>query len=680
VNLSRRGRIALRLVAGIAFAGVAAYAGESLTGALDARDFFETWIYDGLILTAAGLCIARAVIVSTQRWAWAVLGLALVAWTAGDVYYSLFLFQLDKPPLPSVSDALWLSFYPACYVAVVLLVRERVPEFRTSLWLDGLVGSLAAAALAAALLFGAGRASNGETVRVDLTYELGDLLLLAFVVAVLAITGWRPGRALAMVAAGIVGSALGDGYFLYYSATGTEVTSTLAATLWPASALVIGCAAWQPPMVRQHVRLEGWRVFLVPSALAAAGLGLVVYDAVSSLNPLALGLSVATLAAVIIRMAVTYRENARLLNKSRVDALTDPLTGLGNRRKLMIDLDEAVEVATAASPCAVLLFDLNGFKAYNDRFGHPLGDALLVRLGRELQAAVEPSGNAYRLGGDEFCVIGEGNEGELETTASAAGQALLERGKGFLVSASCGIAIVPRDAPDASLAVQLADERLYAQKQGSRRTSVNYESGADLLRAFEERDPSLRDRLDRVALLARAVAERLGISGTELDDLTRAAQLHDVGKIAVPDAVLQKAGPLDAIEWEFLRQHTIVGERILNSAPSLTSVAKLVRSSHERYDGRGYPDGKSGTEIPLGSRIIAACDAFHAMTSNRPYGRSMTSDEALEELCRYANHQFDPIVVEALSGVLSWERIAQRRHLAAASTRAVTSAQTSTGG
>jgi diguanylate cyclase (GGDEF)-like protein len=630
-----------------------------LTGVFDAHAFFETWVYDGLILAAAGLCIARAVIVPTQRGAWAVLGLGLVAWTAGDVYYSLFLFELDEPPLPSVSDALWLSFYPACYVAVVLLVRERVREFRTSLWLDGLVGSLAAAALAAALLFAAGAPNGTETVRVDLTYELGDLLLLAFVIAVLAITGWRPGRALAMVAAGIVGSALGDGYFLYHSATGTEVTSTLAATLWPVSALMIGCAAWQPSVVTNRVRLDGWRVFLVPSALAASGLGLVIYDAIGSLNPLALVLAVATLAAVIIRMAVTYRENARLLSMSRVDALTDSLTSLGNRRKLMIDLEAAIASATPTEPRAIMLFDLNGFKAYNDRFGHPLGDALLVRLGRELEAAVEPAGSAYRLGGDEFCVVAEGTEDEIEGMASVAGEALLERGKGFLVSASSGVALIPRDARDASLALHLADERLYAQKQGSRRSSVNFESGAELLEAFEERDPSLRHRLDRVALLARAAAERLGIFGTELDELTRAAQLHDVGKVAVPDAVLQKAGPLDAIEWEFLRQHTIVGERILNSASSLTSVAKLVRSSHERYDGHGYPDGKSGDEIPLGSRIIAACDAFHAMTSDRPYGRSMTSDEAIAELCRNASLQFDPRVVRALSEVLAWDRAAE---------------------
>jgi diguanylate cyclase (GGDEF)-like protein len=331
----------------------------------------------------------------------------------------------------------------------------------------------------------------------------------------------------------------------------------------------------------------------------------------------------------------------------------------------MIDLEEAVGMASAADPCAVLLFDLDGFKAYNDRYGHPLGDALLARLGRELEAAVKPAGDAYRLGGDEFCVVAAGNEDEIERMAFAASEALFERGTGFLVSTSWGVALIPRDASDASLALHVADERLYAQKHDGRRSSVSWETGAEVLQAFETRDRGLRDRLDQVALLARATAERLGLSGADLDELTRAAQLHDVGKVAVPDSVLQKAGPLDAIEWEFLRQHTIVGERILNAAPSLTSVAKLVRSSHERYDGRGYPDGKLGQQIPLGSRIIAACDAFHAMTSNRPYGRSMTSDEALEELSRKASLQFDPGVVEALFEVITWDQVTEPRQTAA---------------
>ncbi|KKL13086.1 hypothetical protein LCGC14_2529270 [marine sediment metagenome] len=129
--------------------------------------------------------------------------------------------------------------------------------------------------------------------------------------------------------------------------------------------------------------------------------------------------------------------------------------------------------------------------------------------------------------------------------------------------------------------------------------------------------------------------------------MVRAAELHDVGKMAIPDEILHKPGPLDDGEWGFVRQHTIVGGRILGAAPALLPVAKLVRSSHERYDGCGYPDAVAGEEIPLGARIVAVCDAFDAMTSDRPYRKSMSTAEALAELSSCAGSQFDPQVVEA---------------------------------
>jgi HD-GYP domain-containing protein (c-di-GMP phosphodiesterase class II) len=150
-----------------------------------------------------------------------------------------------------------------------------------------------------------------------------------------------------------------------------------------------------------------------------------------------------------------------------------------------------------------------------------------------------------------------------------------------------------------------------------------------------------------VAELARAVGDRMGISGELLEGLERAAELHDIGKIAIPDAILSKPGPLDAEEWRFMRRHTIIGESMLSAAPALQSAAKIVRSSHERFDGKGYPDGLSGDEIPLASRIIFVCDAFHAMTSERPYGTAKTEEAALEELRCCAGTQFDPAVVAA---------------------------------
>jgi HD-GYP domain-containing protein (c-di-GMP phosphodiesterase class II) len=169
---------------------------------------------------------------------------------------------------------------------------------------------------------------------------------------------------------------------------------------------------------------------------------------------------------------------------------------------------------------------------------------------------------------------------------------------------------------------------------------------------LDERQPEIGDHVREVAELAMGVARRLGLPGEELDDVGRAAELHDVGKMAIPDAILDKPESLSEREMSFIRRHTVIGEGILSAAPALVPVAKLVRSSHERYDGTGYPDGLAGEAIPLGSRIVFACDAFDAITSNRPYSARRGAGEALAELERCAGTQFDPIVVDALREVL----------------------------
>ncbi len=644
----------MQLVSLLALVGYAAQAAWSVCGT-GADRFFEIYVYNALIFVAGGLCVARAVTTSRERGAWLVLGAGLLAWAAGEAYYTLFLERLDSPPVPSVSDGLWLAFYPACYLAILLLVRERVRQFRSSLWLDGVVGALAASAIAAAFIFGtiAGGGRNSSVIAVDLAYAIGDLLLLGFVVAVFGLTGWRPGRALLLVGAALVTSAIVDGWFLYNLATGQTVDTTLVATLWPASALLIGCAALQRPAEAQPIRLEGWRVLLMPSAFALSGLALLGYHTIEPQNALALVLAVATLAAVIVRMAVTLRENVELLDSSRREALTDALTGLRNRRALIADLEAAAAGAGAEEPVALVILDLDGFKQYNDRFGHPMGDSLLVRLARKLEvAAGRFDAPVYRLGGDEFCVLTAADDVRALEVATAAQSALGEQGEGFVVTSTYGCAGIPADAPDAANALRIADSRLYAHKDSRQRSSAGTQTSAALLQALQEREPDLRDHLDEVAQLSVRIGYEMGLSGQELADLAQAAHLHDVGKMAVPDAILHKPGGLDPVEWELMRQHTIAGERILNAAPALSHVAALVRSSHERYDGTGYPDGIAGTRIPLGARIITACDAYHSMTSLRTYGAVMGAEAALGELRRCAGRQFDPHVVEVMCAVL----------------------------
>ena len=164
------------------------------------------------------------------------------------------------------------------------------------------------------------------------------------------------------------------------------------------------------------------------------------------------------------------------------------------------------------------------------------------------------------------------------------------------------------------------------------------------------------------------MAEDLGLDAEERDEIRRAAELHDVGKMAIPDAILTKPGPLDPAEWEFIRNHTLIGERIIGAAPALVPVARLVRSSHERWDGSGYPDGLAGEAIPLGSRIIAVCDAFDAMTSERPYSVAMVQARALEEIESGGRRQFDPRVAAALRRVVECHSGADGgHHLRAAS-------------
>jgi diguanylate cyclase (GGDEF)-like protein/PAS domain S-box-containing protein len=334
-------------------------------------------------------------------------------------------------------------------------------------------------------------------------------------------------------------------------------------------------------------------------------------------------------------------------------ALHDSLTGLPNRRSLMSDLGDAIRDATSDLPVPLLLFDLDGFKAYNDSFGHPAGDALLRRVGKRLQKSVETAGGrAYRMGGDEFCVLGTREDVKVDQLVARATEALTIRGDGFTVSSSLGSVSLPDEATTASEALGLADRRMYARKR-SARSSPERQSTDVLLQILSERDPALGLHLDGVAALCESVAIRLEMREDQVGPLLQAASLHDVGKAAIPDEILLKEGPLDVDEWALMRRHTLIGERILDAAPALARAAKLVRWSHERWDGHGYPDGISGEQIPLGSRIIAVCDAYDAMTSERPYRKAMSALEAMRELQRSAGAQFDPAVVRAVVSALN---------------------------
>lgn len=338
------------------------------------------------------------------------------------------------------------------------------------------------------------------------------------------------------------------------------------------------------------------------------------------------------------------REREILLGVSRVEARTDALTELGNRRALTRDLSAMTE-QTGSDELLLAMFDLDGFKLYNDSFGHGAGDALLQRLGSRLAAAAAPLGSAYRMGGDEFCMLARCSPDSAGRLLDDAIAALRDSGEGWAIGCSHGAVWMPSEAVSEIEALRLADERMYANK-ASRSTASKQVTDA-LLQVLTEQNAELDEHVERVSDLSGAVAEVLREPEQEVRLVRQAARLHDVGKTAIPAAILDKPGPLDEREWEFMRRHPIIGERIVMAAPALANTAPLIRSSHERVDGHGYPDGLAGQDIPMGSRIIAVCDAFDAMTSERSYRHPMGVDVALAELQSHAGTQFDASVVAA---------------------------------
>src|SRR3954452_10203235 len=590
-----------------------------------------------------------------ERAAWLALTVGLFGFFAGDVYYTAVIAPMQgAAPFPSPADAGYLAIYPGSYVAVVLLLRARAGRIPSTLWLDGLICALAVAAVGAALVLGVVASTEGSlaTVATNLAYPLGDLMLFAFVAAVITVTGWRPGRTWVLMALGFALFAGVDTIYLYQTAVGTYDEGRLLDAGWPAAYVLVAFAAWQPQRRLDARALRGGAMLALPAGSALVALGLTIVDHYARLNAVALWLASASIALVVARFALTFRENLRMLRSSEEEATTDALTGLGNRRALVRDLEHAADADEPGARHVLALYDLDGFKSYNDAFGHPAGDSLLERLGANLTGAMGGVGTAYRMGGDEFCVLARVDDGPADAIVARGAAALSERGERFYVGCSYGSVVLEGEALRPSEALRIADQRMYANKGRGRRSSEETVHQV-LLSVVGEHDGALRDHVDDVADLAERVSRELGLDDADVAHVRRAAALHDVGKVAIPDEILHAPRKLTEDEWEYMRQHTLIGARIIGAAPEMQPVAEIVRSSHERWDGGGYPDALAGEDIPLGARIVAVCDSYDAMTTTRAYRGAMSVADALAELERCVGAQFDPRVVAAFQAVLA---------------------------
>lgn len=459
------------------------FGGRELDGLID------DGVYNALMLGSAGAVLARGLLVGGEdRVAWLAMGAGLLSWSLGELYYSLLIEGTSAEAGGSVTpaDVLYLAMYPCFYVAVVMLARRQLRDARTGMWLDGVIAGLGAASVAAALILPPiidNATGTHSSLAVSLAYPIGDLLLTAFALGAIGVTGWRTGGVWLLIAAGMLVSAVADSIYLYETSLESFQAGTWLECLWPLAAILLAIAAWAPSRRMPARSTQSWQMLTVPSLALVSALAVLVYGNLGHrLTPTAVLLAAATVLAAGAHLVVTWRENLALLLRSQHQSLTDPLTGLGNRRRLMSDLRRACKSAGEQQSWGLALYDLDGFKLFNDTFGHPAGDSLLVRLAERLDYAAKPVGTAYRMGGDEFCVLFERSREDHEALVQASVLALAEDGPDFAITASHGVVHIPEEMSDPAAILQLADQRLYRRKAelAALRSADAYESEDDL--------------------------------------------------------------------------------------------------------------------------------------------------------------------------------------------------------
>ena len=380
----------------------------------------------------------------------------------------------------------------------------------------------------------------------------------------------------------------------------------------------------------------------------------------------------------LVAIALYQRSVHSALKAMRL-ALTDPLTGLGNHRhfheRLQHDLDKAQD---EGFPLTLVLLDIDNFKQVNDRHGHPIGDRVLAQVAARLRQG----GEAFRLGGDEFALLlPRRDEHEGLSIARSVIERLAEKPleSGEFLSMSAGVATYPQHGVERADLVRVADSALYMAKEQGKNTvrvyrpdiagiqelrrlaegpdrAARLRAAASLAHAVDARDAYTGSHSYMVGELAARVAKRMGLD-TEAIELTRlAGSLHDLGKLAIPEEILRKPGPLNEAERLVLERHPQIGYRMLDSL-GVEPVATWVLHHHERWDGAGYPEQKAGADISLGARILFVADAYDAMTTDRVYRGRLSHDRAIAELERCAGTQFDPEVVAAFKAEFDHPRL-----------------------
>jgi diguanylate cyclase (GGDEF)-like protein len=470
----------------------------------------DTWGVDAFELIGSALCLVRAAVSPRDRHAVAALGLGLLAWTIGDIALHVESLGGATPSVPSVADGFYLFFYPVTYVGLMLMIRRQVRRFDVSMWLDGAIAGLGAAAACAAFAFHGIEVSAGggaAAVATNLAYPVGDLLLLGLVVAGTAIVPRGQRRGWLMVAAGFAVNVLGDTSNLFQSSFGSShVGSAVNAVAWPTYILLVSASVWLRPAHSAPQAQERSPGFLLPGLAAASALVILFTGSLHHVGLPALLLAVATLVVAGVRSGLSLVNLRALTEQRHRNSITDQLTGLGNRRALSALLDVVLpdDADPDAPPQSVafLFIDLNGFKQVNDSFGHAAGDDLLRQLGARLQGALRREDLLVRLGGDEFGVVLV--DGTVDDAAMVAQRLVARLDPPFVlegirarVGASIGIAAAPTDATSAPDLLRCADLAMYRAKLAGNSFAIYQEDldgSGDRRRLAEELSTAIEER------------------------------------------------------------------------------------------------------------------------------------------------------------------------------------------
>ncbi|WP_432573856.1 putative bifunctional diguanylate cyclase/phosphodiesterase [Kineococcus sp. SYSU DK005] len=454
---------------------------------------------------AALLCLVRALRTPGGRLGSCLLAAGLALYGGGNVFWTFVVRPVADPPYPSGSDALFLSFYPLAFAALVLMARRRDGRFVWSLWLDGLVAGLAVGAAAAAAVIGPildVPADSWAAVAVTTASPLLDLVLLLVLASVLSMHAWRPPRGLWLLAAGLVLFVVADLLYLFGTARGTYVSGRLGDGVWVLGVVLMALApGWAAR--RSRFSLPRWAVLAIPLASTVVALAVLVVDHALHLHPAAIALAAGTVVAALARLLLTFREVANLA-ESRELALTDEVTGLGNRRTLYRAVERLAR-HDDGTPAGLLLLDLDRFKEVNDSLGHHAGDALLRGVGQRLQRVGGEHGalEVVRLGGDEFALLLRADTDAAEAVAAAVHEALRApfpvEDLQVRVRTSVGLASLPTAVLDASALLRRADVAMYRAKAQGLGT-FTYSVEAD--------EFASGDRLATAELLREAIARR----------------------------------------------------------------------------------------------------------------------------------------------------------------------------